>query len=83
MTEASRKEPEKEQKPKTVQKSNSEIAMTEAQRDYIIGMAKKKGVEAATIISKFDYDPFFDEYIPMKVARAMIKFLEEKDDLPF
>ena len=36
------------------------------------------------IMDKFDgHDPEEDEYIPMTVARAMIKFLEESSDLPF
>ena len=64
--------------------SSSEKAMTEAQRDYILGMMEKKGISSQTIMSKFSgNDPVEDEYIPMKTARAMIKFLEETDDLPF
>jgi hypothetical protein len=58
--------------------------MSEAQRDYILGMMKKKGVTSRMIMDKFDgHDPEEDEYVPMTVARAMIKFLEESSDLPF
>ena len=58
--------------------------LSEAQRDYILGMMKKKGIDSKIIMSKFDgYDPKEDEIIPMTVARAMIKFLEDTDDLPF
>ena len=83
--ETSKEESKKEtSKSKTVQKSSTEKAMTEAQRDYILGMMKQKGVTSQIIMGKFDgYDPQKDEYIPMKVARAMIKYLEETDDLPF
>ena len=83
--EASKEETKKQApKPKTAQKSSTEKAMTEAQRDYILGMMKQKGVTSQIIMGKFDgYDPQEDEYIPMKVARAMIKYLEEADDLPF
>lgn len=62
----------------------SDKAMTEAQRDYILGMMKKKGVTSRMIMDKFDgHDPEEDEYVPMTVARAMIKYLETADDLPF
>ena len=83
--EASKEETKKEApKSKAVQKSNTDKAMTESQRDYILGMMKQKGVTSQIIMGKFDgYDPQEDEYIPMKVARAMIKYLEETDDLPF
>ena len=58
--------------------------LSEAQRDYILGMMKKKGIDSKIIMSKFDgYDPKEDEIIPMTVARAMIKFLEDTNDLPF
>lgn len=67
-----------------ISKKTSEKAMTEAQRDYILGMMEKKGVTSQMIMGKFDgYDPKEDEFIPMTVARAMIKFLEESSDLPF
>lgn len=85
--EVSKKEevPEKkETKSAKNSKKTSEKAMTEAQRDYILGMMEKKGVTSQMIMGKFDgYDPKEDEYIPMTVARAMIKYLETADDLPF
>ena len=83
--EDSKEETKKETpKSKTVQKSSTDKAMTEAQRDYVLGMMKQKGITSQIIMGKFDgYDPQEDEYIPMKVARAMIKYLEETDDLPF
>lgn len=75
----SKKAPSKKKKNSTTEK-----AMTEAQRDYILGMMSKKGVTSQTIMGKFSgYDPKEDDYIPMKTARAMIKFLEEQEDLPF
>lgn len=83
------KDDKKEEKTETVQKKRtvsktSDKAMTEAQRDYILGMMKKKGVTSRMIMDKFDgHDPEEDEFIPMTVARAMIKFLEGQDDLPF
>ena len=65
-------------------KTTAEQGMSEKQRDYILGMMKKKGITDRTIMDKFDgYEPHVDEYIPMTVARAMINFLEEQDDLPF
>ena len=70
-------------KSKTVQNSSTEKAMTEAQRDYILGMMKQKGVSETDIVSHFSVEPSIDEYIPMKVARAIIKYLEEIEDLPF
>lgn len=64
--------------------SPKDKAMTEAQRDYILGMMKDKGFTDSDIMSKFDgYEPSTDEFIPMTVARAMIKWLEEQDKLPF
>ena len=84
--ETSSKEEVKKQKPKneTVQKNNTEKAMTEAQRDYILGMMDQKGITSQIIMGQFDgYDPVDDEYIPMKTARAMIKWLEEQEKLPF
>ena len=83
------KEEKKEEKTETVQKKRtvsktSDKAMTEAQRDYILGMMKQKGVTSRMIMDKFDgHDPEEDEFIPMTVARAMIKYLEKSDDLPF
>lgn len=83
------KEDKKEEKTETVQKKRtvsktSDKAMTEAQRDYILGMMKQKGISSRMIMDKFDgHDPEEDEFIPMTVARAMIKYLETSDDLPF
>lgn len=67
-------------------KKPTEQALTEKQRDYILGMMSQKGITSQIIMGQFDgYDPKEDEYIPMKVARAMIKWLEDLnvDDLPF
>ena len=81
--EPKKEEKKEEKKAKTVQKSSTEQAMTEAQRDYILGLMEQKGVTAQTIMEKFDgCDPVVDEFIPMKTARAMIKWLSEQD-LPF
>lgn len=74
------KSAEKSQKS---EKNSKEIAMTEAQRDYILGLLKTKGVVENTIIGKFGYEPSRDEFIPMKVARAIIEWLNEQEDLPF
>ena len=69
---------------KSEDKKPSEQALSEKQRDYIIGMMKKKGITSQLVMGKFDgYDLIEDEYIPMTVARAMIKWLEKQDDLPF
>ena len=78
-------QPEEKPKNKTVQKTNTEKPMSEAQRDYILGMMHDKGITSQQIMGHFHgLDPKEDEYIPMKTARAMIKWLEEKeDDLPF
>ena len=65
------------------EKSSSEIAMTEAQRDYILGLMKKHNVAESEIISKFEVEPSRDEFIPMKTARAIIKWFEEGGFLPF
>ena len=77
-----------EKKSHETKNTSGEKLMTENQRDYILGMMNQKKVSTGVIISKFDRDPSFDADIPMKVARAMIKFLEEytpakDDDLPF
>lgn len=69
---------------KSENKKSTEQSLTERQRDYILGMMKVKGITSQIIMGKFDgYDPKEDEYIPMTVARAMIKWLEEQDGLPF
>lgn len=65
------------------EKSSGEIAMSEKQRDYILGMMKTKKVDESEVISKFGYEPSRDEFIPMKVARVIIKWLEEDGFLPF
>lgn len=79
-----KQKPEKEEKPKkSSKKTNEEVPMSEAQRDYILGMMKKKKVDEKEIISKFGFEPSHDEFIPMKVARAIIKWLEEDGYLPF
>lgn len=78
-----------EKKSHETKKSSGEKLMTEAQRDYILGMMNQKNVTTPTILGKFDgADPARDENIPMRVARAMIKFLEEyspadDEELPF
>ena len=84
--ESTSKEEVKNEKPKreTVQKGNTEKPMSEAQRDYILGMMDDKGITSQMIMGHFGgCDPVEDEYIPMKTARAMIKWLEEQDGLPF
>lgn len=78
--EETKKEPKKKKEEK---KSSGEIAMTEAQRDYILGLMKKCKVEEKEIISKFNVEPSRDEFIPMKTARAIIKWLEDGGYLPF
>ena len=64
--------------------SATEKAMTPAQRDYILGMMEDKGISSQMIMGKFGgCDPVDDDYIPMKTARAIIKWLEEQEKLPF
>ena len=64
--------------------ASKEKPLTEAQRDYILGMMDDKGITSQIMMGQFDgYDPKEDAYIPMKVARAMIKWLEEQNKLPF
>ena len=79
------KTPKKENKgTKPSDKGSSEKPMSEAQRDYILGMMDDKGITSQIIMGHFGgLDPREDEYIPMKTARAMIKWLEEQDNLPF
>lgn len=77
----------KETAPKGTKNKNSsaskEQLMTENQRDYILGLMKQKGVHSKEIMGHFDgLDPTIDEHIPMRTARAMIKWLDEYD-LPF
>ena len=82
--EASSKE-EKPVKDSKKKKEEKEPLMSERQRDYILGMMATKNIPESIIISKFDVEPSRDENIPMKVARAIIKYLEDIDeeDLPF
>ena len=64
--------------------SSKEKPMTEAQRDYILGMMEQKGITSQIIMGRFNgCDPAEDDFVPMTVARAMIKWLEEQDNLPF
>ena len=80
-----------ENKEKKAEKAPKDKAMTENQRDYILGMLKSKKISETRITKKFEVTPSKDEYIPMKLARQIIKFLEEfdpdndddDDDLPF
>ena len=79
-----KEEPKKESKPSKASSSSSEKAMTEAQRDYILGMMDQKGIGSQIIMGQFGgCDPVEDDYIPMKTARAIIKWLEEQEKLPF
>lgn len=83
--------PEKEdKKPKTAEKPQKsgksswmDKPMTEAQRDYILGMMKQHNVNEKEILEKFGFEPSRDEFIPMPTARAIIKWLEEGGYLPF
>lgn len=78
------KDSKKAKKPEN--KKPTEKALSEKQRDYILGMMAQKGITSQMIMGQFDgFDPKEDEYIPMTVARAMIKWLEDLnvDDLPF
>ena len=73
-----------EAKKSTNSSASKEKNLTEAQRDYILGMMEDKGITSQIMMGQFDgYDPKEDDYIPMKVARAMIKWLEEQEKLPF
>jgi hypothetical protein len=49
---------------------------------------KSKNIPESIIIGKFKVEPSYDNDIPMKTARAIIKYLEESekisdDDMPF
>ena len=68
---------------KNATESKKEVEMSEGQRDYILGLMEKKGISENTIIGKFRVEPSIDEHIPMKVARAIIEWLLEQEDLPF
>ncbi len=71
------------QKPSKKSASGMEVPMTEAQRDYILGMMKKKKVEERQVLETFQVEPSMDEFIPMPTARAIIKWLENDEYLPF
>ena len=73
----------KPKKKSDEKKSHEEISMTEAQRDYILGLMKKHNVAESEIISRFGVEPSRDEFIPMKTARAIIKWFEDGGYLPF
>ena len=77
------REPSAPEKKAPKGSSKQEKAMTEAQRDYILGMMKDKNVVSKDIIERYNVDPKEDEYIPMKVAREIINALENDDFLPF
>ena len=78
------KEEKKEEAPKNPKSSKKEEpAMTENQRDFILGLMEKKGISESTIIGKFRVEPSHDEFIPMKIARAIIEWLQDQEDLPF
>ena len=74
---------EKLQKPSKKTTSGMDKPMTEAQRDYILGMMKQHNVNEKEILEKFGVEPSRDEFIPMPTARAIIKWLEEGGYLPF
>ena len=76
--------PSREKKShKTSTNSQNEVPMSEAQRDYILGMMKKKNVAERQVLETFQVEPSRDEFIPMKTARAIIKWLENDEYLPF
>lgn len=84
----SEKNAKKEQKTsnsatKDATESKKEQKMTEAQRDFILGLMEQKGIRENTIIGKFKVEPSHDESIPMKVARAIIEWLQSLEDMPF
>lgn len=63
--------------------TKKEQLMSENQRDYILGLMKEKGIPESMVIGKFGYEPSQDEEIPMKVARGIIEYLQNYEDLPF
>ena len=71
------------QKPSKKSASGMDKPMTEAQRDYILGMMKQKNVSERDVLEKFGVEPSRDEFIPMPTARAIIKWLENDEFLPF
>ncbi len=57
--------------------------MTEAQRDYILGLMDKNHVDAERIVEEFGVDPAKDKSIPMQTAKDIIKWFREDGFLPF
>jgi len=57
--------------------------MTEAQRDYILGLMDKNHVGAERIVEEFGVDPAKDKAIPMQTAKDIIKWFREDGFLPF
>ncbi len=57
--------------------------MTEAQRDYILGLMDKNHVDAERIVEEFGVDPVKDKAIPMQTAKDIIKWFREDGFLPF
>ena len=66
-----------------MEKNSKAVPMSEAQRDYILGMMKKKNVDERQVLETFQVEPSRDEFISMKTARAIIKWLENDEYLPF
>ena len=89
VTEPKKKEEEAEKPAKKEAKSsksgtkNTEIPMSESQRDYIFGLMKKHKVSDKQVNDEFSVDIRNDETIPMFVARKIIKWLEEEGWSPF
>lgn len=77
-----------EVKPVTAEKTKvaakkKEVPMTESQRDYILGMMTQKQIPEAEIIGKFKVEPSKDpaEEIPQRLAREIIEWLKDHEDL--
>lgn len=88
VTEPKKKEEEEKPAKKEAKSSkngtkNTEIPMSEAQRDYIFGLMKKHKVSDKQVNDEFSVDIRNDETIPMFVARKIIKWLEEEGWSPF
>ena len=73
--------------PKTAPKASSskkkEPIMTEAMRDYILGLMAQKNIPEAEIIGKFHVEPSRDpaSEISQRKAREIITFLQDHEDL--
>ena len=82
VTEPKKKEEEvkntvkKEAKSSKSGTKSTEIPMSEAQRDYIFGLMKKHKVSDQQVNDEFNVDIRNDEFIPMVVARKIIKWFE-------